>query len=109
MIGIPEEVRLEYAHDASLLTGIETGKVRLIPLTQGKYALVDDEDFEQLCKYKWYPQKGRFTWYPIRNTRTVNGKRTVMRMSREILGMAKGDGKIADHKNRNGLDNRRDN
>ena len=25
-----------------------------IPLTQGKFTIVDDDDYEELSKYKWY-------------------------------------------------------
>jgi hypothetical protein len=103
MIGIPEEVKLEYAHDASLLTGIETGKVRLIPLTQGKYALVDEEDYENIFSLKWHAQKGILTYYAIHS---LNGGGSVQ-LHRIILGLSKGDGKTVDHKNRNGLDCRK--
>ena len=29
-----------------------------IPLTQGKVALVDDEDFDRVNQYKWYVNRG---------------------------------------------------
>lgn len=32
-----------------------------IPLTQGKVALVDDEDFERVSQYKWYYDKQKNT------------------------------------------------
>ena len=34
-----------------------------IPLTQGKIAIVDDEDFELVIQYKWRSHKGRNTFY----------------------------------------------
>jgi hypothetical protein len=34
--------------------------MKLIPLTQSKFAMVDDEDYENVCKYKWnFSVKGR--------------------------------------------------
>ena len=73
-----------------------------IPLTQGQFALVDDEDYEVLGKHKWRALKISNTYYAARSKIAVF-------MHREILGLAPGDGKITDHKNRNGLDNRRQN
>ena len=32
---------------------------REIPLTQGKVAIVDDEDFERLSRFKWYAVRQR--------------------------------------------------
>jgi len=71
-----------------------------IELTQGKFALVDDEDFEELNKLKWCANKIGKTYYAERCGEPP-------RMHRMILGLTKGDGKITDHRNRNGLDNRR--
>lgn len=81
-----------------------------IQLTQGKFALVDDEDFERLNQWKWFTHKDGDNFYAYRNSLTVNGKRTCIIMHREILGLAKGDTKIlVDHINLIGTDNRREN
>jgi hypothetical protein len=79
-----------------------------ISLSQGMAALVDDEDYEWLSKYNWHAEKGRYTYYAKRNT-WIDGKGGTFFMHREILGLKKNDGKIGDHKNRNGLDCRRNN
>jgi hypothetical protein len=76
--------------------------VREIPLTMGKVALVDDDDYERLNKHKWHAVKHRNTYY----ARRTENKKTIA-MHREILNMEKGT--ICDHINRNGLDNRKQN
>lgn len=83
--------------------------MKQIPLTQGKFAIVDDEDYEWLNQWKWYARKHRNTFYAIRNTNQQSSERKHVRMHRLILGLRKGDGKTSDHKNGNGLDNRRKN
>jgi hypothetical protein len=75
--------------------------MKRIKLTQGKYALVDDEDFESLNKYKWYFHQG----YAIRNTKMKFGKRTTIFMHRIITNCPKG--KDVDHINMNGLNNQK--
>lgn len=82
--------------------------MKQIPLTQGKFALVDDEDYEYLNQFKWYALRHGNTYYAIRNLQSVNGKRTSLKMHRVILGIT--DPKILiDHKNKNGCDNTRNN
>ena len=78
--------------------------VRYIPLTKGKFAIVDAADYEWLSKHKWYAQQGprRNTCYACRR----DGGRTVF-MHREIMKPAKGE--VVDHENGNGADNRRAN
>lgn len=75
-----------------------------IPLTQGKVALVDDEDFDRLSQYKWYAQKDRNTFYAHRRERKT---RKIIRMHREIFDL--NDAEIVDHKDRNGLNNTKEN
>lgn len=81
-----------------------------IPLTQGKVALVDDSDYEELNKHKWYAHrhatKGRF--YARRNT-TINGERITIRMHRQLLGIGEDSKVLTDHLDNNGLNNQRNN
>ena len=73
-----------------------------IQLTQGKVATVDDADFDWLSKGKWYARKSSAgnTWYAMRKAK----KKTVL-MHRSILEINPEE--FTDHKNFNGLDNRR--
>lgn len=75
-----------------------------IPLSQGKVALVDDVDHEWLSQWKWYAAKGEVTYYARRSI-WKNGKTKDIQMHRAILNAPLG--KLVDHINRNGLDNRR--
>lgn len=83
--------------------------MKQIKLTQGKVALVDDADYEELSEYKWYASKYKNIWYAERMGRTSWGKRYVIRMHRQILGLNYKDNNYVDHWNHNGLDNRRQN
>lgn len=78
-----------------------------ISLSQGKVALVDDDDFEELSKYKWHANKHRNTYYAECHIRKQNGKYTKIRMHQFILG--KKIGFIIDHKDGEGLNNQRHN
>jgi hypothetical protein len=75
---------------------------RKIPLTQGKYAIVDPEDYEELTKYKWFAKRFKGRFYA---GRTV--KKKTVRMHQAIIGDV--EGKVIDHINHNGLDNRKAN
>ena len=77
--------------------------MKKIKLTQGKYVIVDDEDFEQLNQYKWcFTKMG----YAMRNITMSNGKQTSWCMHWNIVGKPK-KGLETDHINGNKLDNRR--
>ena len=80
--------------------------MRTIPLTQGKVALVDDEDYEELSKYRWCVTKKQHTCYAYRQI----GKaphRKIVQMHRHIIDPP--PGVLSDHINHDGLDNRRTN
>ena len=79
--------------------------MKKIPLTQGKFAIVDDADFSLVSKYKWYACKNRKQYYAY-HTLTLG---VALLMHRLILGLKPNDGTIVDHINRNPLDNRREN
>lgn len=77
-----------------------------IKLTQNKVALVDDEDYEWLNQFKWYACKYGVQYYALRK---YPRKQKILYMHREILKLTPNDGKLSDHINHNGLDNRRNN
>ncbi len=76
-----------------------------IPLTQGKFAIVDKEDFPWLNKWKWYYKDGYAARNSKGNSRKI--KRTTIRMHREIIKAEKGQD--VDHINLDRLDNRKSN
>lgn len=76
--------------------------MKKIALTQGKFATVDDEDFEWLNQWKWYFAKG----YAVRQRNTLNGQRMVY-MHKEVSKPK--HGLVADHISTDKLDNRRKN
>lgn len=80
----------------------------IIQLTQGKVAIVDDEDAELLGRYKWYASKDRRTFYALTKVRTSEGCRTSLSMHRLIMSPVS-VGVQVDHIDGNGLNNRRDN
>jgi hypothetical protein len=81
---------------------------RRIPLTLGKYAIVDQEDYERLSRYNWFTRRGKRTFYAVRAAKRAEGRKgKVISMHREILKVR--DGLCVDHINHNGLDNRRAN
>lgn len=75
---------------------------RYIPLTQGKFAIVDAEDYDRLAKYKWCVSQSGNTFYAVRRRRN----KTVI-MHREIMKAPKS--LLVDHKDGNGLKNRKSN
>jgi hypothetical protein len=80
-----------------------------IALNFGKIALVDEDDFELVSQFKWFAKRSRpgsDQWYAKRNY-WIGGKCKTLSMHRLILNV--GPGMEVDHRNLNGLDNRREN
>lgn len=83
--------------------------MRLIPLTKGYAAMVDDADFDWLSKWKWHARvctKSGNVYAARSETVAPRKERTVM-MHRAITNAA--PGLIADHEDGNGLNNCRSN
>ena len=88
---------------------VRTSKViGIVPLTNGMVAIVDPEDYDEVSRYNWYASAGgsENTFYAYRR-KYIEGKRHIVSMHREIMGLDLGDERIVDHKDRDGLNNRR--
>ncbi len=81
--------------------------MKKIKLTQGKVALVDNEDFEYLNQFKWYALNPfKDLWYAVRSAPREEGKtRGVIRMHKVIINT----NKLVDHIDGDGLNNQRGN
>ncbi len=80
--------------------------MKTIPLTQGKFALVDDEDYEWLSQWKWSVKKDGSSnaplWYAcrIQKTKWISMHGLILTAPSEFM---------IDHINGDGLDNRKSN
>ena len=77
-------------------------QTRLIPLTRGKFAMVDVADYEELSRYKWHAIKAGGNFYACRK----EGDKSIL-MHRQIMQAPQG--RVVDHWNHEGLDNHRHN
>lgn len=73
----------------------------------GNYAQVDDEDYEWLSKWKWHVQKGKKTFYAVRN-KTIDGIYLAISMHGQLLTVTP-EYPMIDHEDHNGLNNQRSN
>lgn len=85
--------------------------MKVIPLTRGKFTIVDDEDYDRLMKHSWAwtPATGSrsSSGYAVRKGNKRRGEPRTVQMHREILGIKEND--FVDHINLNSLDNRKEN
>lgn len=82
--------------------------MKLIPLTQGKFAKVDDEDYDNLSAFKWHYTSLGYAARNVRNPRN-HDKKTVILMHRSILGASARGAHEVDHISGDKIDNRRSN
>lgn len=81
--------------------------MKTLPLSQGKEALVDDEDFEFLSRYKWCAARRRGTFYAERYIRITDTLKILIPMHHAVAKPDKGE--WVDHKDGDGLNNTRKN
>ena len=80
---------------------------RRIPVGEGQFALVDPKEFYWLNNFNWCIKKKDRCSYAIRFLNVGKGKLRIISMHRNIMDAPKGS--IVDHRNNEGLDNRRGN
>lgn len=82
--------------------------MKLISLTQGKFAQVSDSDYEELLQYKWQATKTKSFWYAYRQPHGSHKGRKRIAMHRQILGLTDSN-TFCDHIDHDGLNNQREN
>ena len=81
-----------------------------IPLTQGKVALVDDEDYEWVSQFKWCTNKIGNTFYALRNANRIEDvRRKTILMHRIVMKDILKENFVVDHIDHNGLNNQKSN
>lgn len=79
-----------------------------IKLTQGKVALVDDEDYDYLSQWKWCAKKGTNTFYARKSTWDKREKKYSCEIMHRLI-MNAPEGSLIDHVDHNGLNNQKAN
>jgi hypothetical protein len=79
--------------------------MKKIKLTQGKVALVDDEDYDWLNQWKWFAKRDEHRFYVETHDKNDHSKH--LRMHRVITNCP--SNMVVDHIDGNGLNNQKDN
>lgn len=74
--------------------------MKLVPLSQNQFAMVDDADFPRVAVYKWSASKPKYRFYAVRRV-----KSKIIFMHRFLLSAP--ENLEVDHKDGNGLNNQR--
>jgi hypothetical protein len=85
--------------------------MQTIQLSKGQVAIVDDDLYDSLTRRRWHAWRNPVTgkYYARRYVRTGGGRRHLIHMHREVVGLLPGDPMRTDHIDGNTLDNRREN
>lgn len=85
-----------------ILPTFESDGAKLIPLTQGKFAIVDADDYDWLVQYKWHCRRFKNNFYAFRqmHNKAISMHRVIINAPKELL---------VDHIDCNGLNNRNSN
>jgi hypothetical protein len=94
--------RTEPVIDRPAVVQPEDSQIRFIPLTKGKIAIVDTADYDWLSSFTWSTSQKASGVYACRHVKRKN-----IYMHRVITNAPAG--KVVDHIDRNGLNNRRSN
>jgi hypothetical protein len=78
-----------------------------IPLSQGKYAVIDDNDYQLVSKHKWYTKNCTRIFYARTNLHIGRNRRSILYMHRLIMDAPKE--MQVDHIDNDGLNNQRKN
>lgn len=83
--------------------------MKLIPLSQGYFTQVDDEDFDELSKFSWNLARGKTNMYAKRSViNEFTGKKSTVLMHRKMMGVTDPNVDV-DHRDNDGLNNQRHN
>jgi hypothetical protein len=101
--------KLKYRNQYKFYYNFETEKIEVKILFQNKeeFGLIDFKDYKLVKSYRWVLMKGKTIIYIVTNIRLDKGERRTVGLHRFLL--LDKEGFMIDHKNRNGLDNRREN
>jgi hypothetical protein len=80
---------------------------RRIYLGDGEWTLLDEEDYYKYGKFRWTLGGYRKNFYAVSGIKNEDGEFKILRLHREIMEAP--EGLVVDHRDGNGLDNRREN
>lgn len=85
--------------------------MKLVQLTRGMFAKIDDEDFDRvMTQGRWQAVAGLHTWYAATSFKIPGTRKNrKVLLHRFLMNCIEGDGKRVDHKNEDGLDCQKDN